>query len=319
MITFELFREFSENCSEKNVWPEYQSIFHDFWKNKILNENTTLDDADIDPIIRMLDKNGKGNTKGSIVVAKASIRMGMWYRAFRSLKKNRVLKEKFNQILNSEDDGQLISLLDEFENINKDNNNGLTGKNAVIINAILCLNNPLFYIFAVSLEHRRKIIDYLYNSSKEYSSFGEKIILTNREIINYFRSINIQDNTRIISLFLYSIKEKWNNNLYSENGHYDDQNENTENTVANDSTSQIFVIEKYLEDFLIGNWESTELGEKYDLIFENNELVSQQYKTDIGIIDLLVKEKATGNYVVIELKRDQTSDATVGQILRYIG
>ena len=55
------------------------------------------------------------------------------------------------------------------------------------------------------------------------------------------------------------------------------------------------------------------------MIFENNELVSQQYKTDIGIIDLLVKEKATGNYVVIELKRDQTSDATVGQILRYIG
>jgi len=97
MITIELYREFSESCSEKNVWPEYQNVFRDFWINKILNVDIqTLDDADIDPIIRMLDQNGKGNTKGSIVVAKAFIRMGMWYRAFRSLKENEELRNKFD-------------------------------------------------------------------------------------------------------------------------------------------------------------------------------------------------------------------------------
>lgn len=321
MITIELYREFSENYSEKNVWPEYQSIFHDFWINKIMNCNSsTLDDADIDPIIRMLDQNGKGNTKGSIVVAKAFIRMGMWYRAFRSLKENENLRNKFDQILNSANDTELIILLNEFESINKENNNGLTGKNAVIINAILCLNNPAFYISAVSLEHRKKIIDFLYSELIEYSSFGEKIILTNRKIIDYFRSINIQDNPRKISLFIYRIKDRWEaSNEYSENIDVVDELENAETENNIDASSQTFIIEKYLEDFLIGNWENTELGKKYDLIFENNELVSQQYKTGIGIIDLLVKEKVTGDYVVIELKRNQTSDTTVGQIMRYIG
>lgn len=121
-------------------------------------------------------------------------------------------------------------------------------------------------------------------------------------------------------MFIYSIKNKWETSV--EHSEYTDNIgdlENTENENGVDTISQTFIIEKYLEDFLIGNWENTELGKKYDLIFENNELVSQQYKTEIGIIDILVKEKATGHYVVIELKRNQTSDTTVGQIMRYIG
>ncbi|MCP3660438.1 MAG: DUF1016 family protein [Bacteroidetes bacterium] len=52
---------------------------------------------------------------------------------------------------------------------------------------------------------------------------------------------------------------------------------------------------------------------------ENGDLVSQQYKTDIGIIDILVKDKATNKLVVIELKKGQTSDDTVGQLTRYMG
>ena len=48
-------------------------------------------------------------------------------------------------------------------------------------------------------------------------------------------------------------------------------------------------------------------------------IISQQYKTGIGFIDILAKEKTTGDYVVIELKKNQTSDDTVGQISRYMG
>ena len=80
-----------------------------------------------------------------------------------------------------------------------------------------------------------------------------------------------------------------------------------------------FQIEKHLEDFLIANWESTTLGNQFELIEEDGELKSQQYPTTIGKIDLLVKDKLNGNYVVIELKRGQTSDDTVGQITRYMG
>ena len=81
----------------------------------------------------------------------------------------------------------------------------------------------------------------------------------------------------------------------------------------------LFYMEKQLEDFIIENWNKTEFGKKYDLIEEDGELISQQFKTDIGFIDILAKDKKTKNYVVIELKINQTSDDTIGQLLRYMG
>ena len=48
-------------------------------------------------------------------------------------------------------------------------------------------------------------------------------------------------------------------------------------------------------------------------------LLASSTGTDIGIIDILARDRQTGDYVVIELKRGQASDATVGQILRYMG
>ena len=101
--------------------------------------------------------------------------------------------------------------------------------------------------------------------------------------------------------------------------------ETYKNIVSIKSTSVInynqgvFYMEKQLEDFIIHNWEKTELGKKYDLIIEEGDLISQQYKTDIGFIDILAQEKKTNSYVVIELKKNQTSDDTVGQVARYMG
>ena len=81
----------------------------------------------------------------------------------------------------------------------------------------------------------------------------------------------------------------------------------------------LFYMESQLEDFIINNWENTELGKKYDLIYKNGDLISKQFKTEIGIIDILAKDKLNKNYVVIELKRNQTSDDTFGQLTRYMG
>ena len=81
----------------------------------------------------------------------------------------------------------------------------------------------------------------------------------------------------------------------------------------------LFYMEKQLEDFIISNWENTEFGMKYELIYEDGVLVSQQYQTSIGKIDILAKDKITKNHVVIELKKNQTSDDTIGQLSRYMG
>jgi len=81
----------------------------------------------------------------------------------------------------------------------------------------------------------------------------------------------------------------------------------------------LFYMEKQLEDFIIHNWDNTEFGKNFDLIYEDGELLSQQYRTKIGPIDILAKHKKDGHHVVIELKKGQTSDDTVGQIARYMG
>jgi len=81
----------------------------------------------------------------------------------------------------------------------------------------------------------------------------------------------------------------------------------------------MFYLESQLEEFIIENWDSTELGQKYDLIKEDGELISQQYQTGVGTIDILAKDKVNNNHVVIELKKGQTSDKTVGQLTKYMG
>ncbi len=81
----------------------------------------------------------------------------------------------------------------------------------------------------------------------------------------------------------------------------------------------LFYMQKQLEDFIVGNWDHTELGKKYKLITEDGELISQQYQTNIGQIDILAKDKESNSHVFIELKKDQTSDDTIDQLVRYMG
>lgn len=45
----------------------------------------------------------------------------------------------------------------------------------------------------------------------------------------------------------------------------------------------------------------------------------RQYITDVGRIDFLCRDKSSGDLWVIELKRGQSSDRVMGQILRYMG
>jgi RecB family endonuclease NucS len=88
--------------------------------------------------------------------------------------------------------------------------------------------------------------------------------------------------------------------------------------VASRST---FGLERHLHEFLRDNWEHTELGRDWDLFVEpdEDEVAGYEYPTSIGRIDLLAKHKKKNEWLVVELKRDQTADATVGQVLRYIG
>ena len=80
-----------------------------------------------------------------------------------------------------------------------------------------------------------------------------------------------------------------------------------------------FALEKHLEDFLVANWEKTDLGKDFDIFAEDGEKVGQQYPTDTGPMDILAISKDKSTLLVVELKRGRASDVVVGQILRYMG
>lgn len=80
-----------------------------------------------------------------------------------------------------------------------------------------------------------------------------------------------------------------------------------------------FAMEKHLEDFLVQNWDQTDLGRSYRIYEEEGEPVGQQYATDAGPIDILAISKDGKHLLVVELKKGRTSDVVVGQILRYMG
>jgi len=74
--------------------------------------------------------------------------------------------------------------------------------------------------------------------------------------------------------------------------------------------------ERLLEDLLEKNLEHIEAGLK--LFYDKGCNPGRQYRTDIGIIDLLCIDK-DGKFVVLELKKEKGSDKTIGQITKYMG
>jgi restriction system protein len=80
-----------------------------------------------------------------------------------------------------------------------------------------------------------------------------------------------------------------------------------------------FALERHLEDFLVSNWENTDLGKRYDLFEQDGVIVGRQFETDTGPIDVLAQSKDGSELIVIELKRGRVSDVVIGQVLRYMG
>lgn len=72
-------------------------------------------------------------------------------------------------------------------------------------------------------------------------------------------------------------------------------------------------LEKYLEDLLVDGWDSLPWAASLQY------LGRQIPCDDLGFIDILVQDRTTNDFVVIELKRDQSDDEVVGQLSRYMG
>jgi hypothetical protein len=72
-------------------------------------------------------------------------------------------------------------------------------------------------------------------------------------------------------------------------------------------------LEEYLEDLLAEQWDTLPWAEQLEYIDR------QVVCGDLGRLDILARDRTGGDYVVIELKRDQGDDEVVGQVSRYMG
>ena len=76
----------------------------------------------------------------------------------------------------------------------------------------------------------------------------------------------------------------------------------------------VLLSEKMLEDTIEANFASFASFIKQPLTF-----IDRQYETTVGPIDILARDKKTGEYVVIELKKGRSADKVFGQLSRYMG
>jgi hypothetical protein len=313
------------NAEKKDaIWTAQSQKFRTFWNDRIMaGVEGELDDPEIDDVVRILDRNGKGNTKESEAVARAMIAQGAWRRMFNEIKATKPLAQALDRVFHETDPAKQAGAIDKVYALNEGHRNNLTGQSGNAINAMLAAWDPFTNSSVISLKDRKRAIEYFgfdVGPNFEKDSIGRKITLSNTAIIKGLEKLGIHSSVRTVSAFLYSseVKHLWKSEQ-EEEPTLESSKSSSPALVEETTDPSLFYMESQLEDFLIENWDKTELGKKYDLIEEKGELISQQYRTEIGIIDILAEDRASKQLVVIELKKNQTSDDTVGQLTRYMG
>lgn len=79
-----------------------------------------------------------------------------------------------------------------------------------------------------------------------------------------------------------------------------------------------FALEAHLEEFMDSNWHRIRFPYRLSR-YQAEDQTDRQFPAGQWSIDFLCLDQDSDEFVVIELKRGKSSDAAVGQVLRYIG
>ena len=294
----------SEFANTAEIWSRQSEFFRDFWNKKILDSNYEITHNDIEEIIRILDTNARGNSR-AIAVASLYLRQNMQEDLLRNIKNDPEKIRILSRFFLANDYTEKIKAIDELF-IYERNTRGLTltTVNGVFLNAMAYAYDPDNHINIVSLEREKSAIEALKihtNLDFDNESYGKRLVLSNKILLEFFRGIGVTEHTSILASFIWHI--------------LNDGIRGQDDAVASSTT---FALEKLLEEFLVSNWERIEMFKNYEIYTKDGEIVGRQFNTSEGRIDILAKEKDTGKFIVMELKRNQTSDAVAGQILRYM-
>src|SRR5262249_476755 len=90
------------------LWEQQQETFRSFWTNRVLiSTSAALSEDECDAIIRILDRNAKGNTKDTEAVARVmGITQRGWRKLFNEFRANQKLAELITRIFEEVDSNQ---------------------------------------------------------------------------------------------------------------------------------------------------------------------------------------------------------------------
>ncbi len=287
------------------TWVNQGDSFRKYWDNKINKPEYAVTQADIEGIIRILDTKARGNFR-AIAVADLFLRQNMQEELIKGIKSDDNKRNLLNTFLLNKEEEDKISAIDQLQSYeSRGNGPKLTTLNGVFLNALAYAYSPDHHVNIVSLDKEKSIIERFEIPTDidfERDSYGKRIVKSNKAILDYFREIGINEHTYVIGAFVWYVLS----NITDES-----ETENVE--------PGTFYLEKYLQELLVQNWEKIhELNGYKILTNDDGELIGREYRAGNGKIDILAVDGNSNEYVVIELKRNETSDCVAGQLLRYM-
>ncbi len=196
-------------------WEELSRRFRKFWNERVLSDDANpISDADCDEIIKILDRNGKGNTKDSLAIAKAMVPQGAWRRMLNEFHINKELGALVNEILVEKDASRKANLIDELYKKNAGQKNNLTGPSGNTVSDFLAAYDPVNNLAMISQNDRRAVIEFLglpVPFDWESASIGTRIVTTNRIILDGIRVQGLVGSAMTVTRFFYSapVKVLW--------------------------------------------------------------------------------------------------------------
>ena len=211
-----------DSVAKDKIWQKQSADFRQFWSQRVLAPGKeTISDDDCDAIIRILDFNGKGKPKGSEVVAKVMVSQNVWRKLFNILHSDKKLASLVDSIFKEANIDRKAQLIDELYAANAAGKNWLTGESGNVLNALLAAYDPVKNLSAVSIKHRKAIVDFLEIKSPfdwASASIGKRISHSNESIQEATRALGLTGSARTLYRFLYSepVSNLWQDTIKRE-------------------------------------------------------------------------------------------------------
>ncbi|MBK1612989.1 hypothetical protein CKO44_05820 [Rubrivivax gelatinosus] len=210
-----LFKAGYDAVEQDRIWAAQSATFRAFWEGRVMGpQQETLGDDLCDPVIRILDRNAKGNTKSSHAVARAMVPQGAWRRILNRLHADRRLGDALDAVLAETVPERKAQAIDRLYELNQGERNYLTGSSGNTVCAFLAAYDPVHNLSVISLRDRRAILEYLEVALPfdwGSASIGVQIVETNHAIQMAVHELGLSGSARTMSRLFYvpAVKVLW--------------------------------------------------------------------------------------------------------------